>query len=154
MSERKPLSCRASGCAEVPFLGGLCRQHYDEADRRAQRRRAAIDALHTAVIDDRLPDDLALREELTRLRKWWDRACSAVQTKRDSALMPADEADYALEWCIALAQEIVDAERAARGGKKAEDTLACTRHWVWERFGNLEAGLRSNGIARSAGKSI
>lgn len=62
--------------------------------------------------------------------------------------MPADEADAALEWCIALAQEIIDAERAHRTGGRVSDKLEATRHWVWDRFNNLEAGRHSNGTAR------
>jgi hypothetical protein len=65
--------------------------------------------------------------------------------------MPLDEAEYALEWCIALAQEIVAAEYRLRNGLGISDLrLDFTRRWVWERFSNLEAGLRSNGLTRAA----
>jgi hypothetical protein len=60
-----------------------------------------------------------------------------------------DEAEYAIEWCIALAIEIVDAEMLYRNGEMPLDSLTHTRFWVWERFKNLENGLRSNGIERS-----
>ena len=62
--------------------------------------------------------------------------------------MPRDEADYAAEWCIALAQEIVEAERAVIAGKSIPVSFTLTGEWVWERFRNLEAGLRSNGASR------
>jgi len=65
--------------------------------------------------------------------------------------MPADEAEYATEWCIALAIEIVDAELALRDGRAVSNSLADTRAWVWERFNNLEAGLNSNGRPRTSG---
>jgi hypothetical protein len=62
--------------------------------------------------------------------------------------MPADEAEYALEWCIAAAQGIIDDERALRSGKKPESMSVHKRAWVWERFGFLARGLRSNGLPR------
>ena len=129
-------------------MGGLCQKHYDEDRARKLRRDVAIRALHTSAIDGRVPDDLALRDELYRLVEWWNRACTAVNTRRGSTQMPMDEADDALEWCIALAQEIVDAELAVRAGDKVSDSVASTGAWVWERFRNLEAGLRSNGTTR------
>jgi hypothetical protein len=60
-----------------------------------------------------------------------------------------DETKYAIDWCIALAQELVDAERASRTSAPFDPTkLEYTRQWVWERFGNLERGLMSNGVKR------
>jgi len=74
--------------------------------------------------------------------------CGVLQTERGTILMPRDEADYAAEWCIALAQEIVEAERAVIAGKSIPVSFTLTGEWVWERFRNLEAGLRSNGASR------
>ncbi|MFA5916259.1 MAG: hypothetical protein WC830_22145 [Burkholderiales bacterium] len=150
MKNRKSLSCRMPGCADATHLGGLCRKHYAEHEHQAERRRAANAALHAGTIDDRVPDVPALREEFNRLLEWWRRACQVVQTKRGTEFMPADEAEYALDWCIALAAEIIDAERAARAGAESPDSLESTRAWVWDRFRNLEAGLRSNGTVRTA----
>ncbi len=133
-------------------MGGLCEKHHTDQSGRAQRRDAAIHTLHTGAVDDRLPDDQALREELIKLREWWYRACRAVQTRHDTKFMPLDEAEYAIEWCIALAQEIINAELALRTGKTVSDSLATTRYWVWDRFKNLEGGLRSNGLSRDASK--
>ena len=62
--------------------------------------------------------------------------------------MPREEADYALEWCIALARELVAAELAIREGQEPGFSLETTRAWVWERFRSLKAGLRSNGLPR------
>lgn len=125
---------------------------HPENSRRAQGREMAKHALHTGKVGDRLPDDAALRDELSKLRKWWDRACLAVQTRHDGDLMPFDEAEYALEWSVSLAREIVDAELALREGKTVSDSLTATRYWVWDRFNNLERGLRSNGVERNADK--
>jgi hypothetical protein len=152
MTHGKPRSCREPRCDEAVHLGGLCQKHHEEDSRRSRRRDAAVGALHTLIIDGRLPEGPGLREELLNLRPWWDRACDAVQTNRGSQLMPLDEAEFALEWCISLAQEIVDAELAVRSGRTIENSLGYTREWVWERFKNLEAGRRSNGLARDAGR--
>lgn len=150
MRNRKK-GCRVYGCSEEVYLGGLCRKHVKEERLEAQRETAAMRALESLTIGGRLPDDLTLREELAQLREWWDRASIVVQTKREDELMPADEAKYALQWCIALAKEIVDAELALRDGRAVSASLGATRAWVWERFRNLTAGLRSNGLPRTVG---
>jgi choline dehydrogenase-like flavoprotein len=144
--------CRVSGCPEDPYLGGLCKAHHEKDAVHDRRRDAAVHALHTAMINDRLPDDPTLREELFQLREWWNRACLAVQAQRSGHLMPLDEAEYALEWSISLAQEIVDAEIAVRNGRPVGKSLDATRDWVWGRFRNLEAGLQSNGVPRRIGR--
>lgn len=66
-----------------------------------------------------------------------------------------DEAESTISCCIALVQELIDAERAIRAGKPFDVTmLNGTRQWVWERFGNLERGPMSNGgVARPERKS-
>lgn len=145
MARRKKLQC--SRCEEPPYLGGLCREHHAEYTEKQQKREAACKALHFCLVGGRLPDDPTLRDELLKLRKWWDRACSSVNGQiQDKVLL--DEAKYAVEWCIALAQEIVQAEEAMRDGRPVSYSLQATREWVWDRFSNLEAGLMSNGIKR------
>lgn len=89
-----------------------------------------------------------LRDELLRLITWWHRACNAVNYGRKDPVL-RNEAEYAVEWCIALAQEISDAELAFRNGESPSPALAVTRVWVWDRFRNLEEGLVSNGIKSS-----
>ena len=144
---RRRRECANQGCSKIPYLGGLCKEHYEEKAEKERRRDGAVNALHTATIADRLPENLELRDELFRLRNWWDRACNAVNyNRRDEVL--GDEAEYAIEWCIALAQEIVDAEIAFRAGNRPSSSLGATREWVWDRFRNLESGLMSNGVKR------
>lgn len=146
---RKQMQCRASGCNETRLhLGGLCRRHHEESVVREARRSAALDALETITVDGRLIQDERLREEVLRLRERWDQACRVVQWGKGETTMPLDEAEYALEWCISLAQELVDAEVAARDLGPPPARLDATRDWVWDRFRNLDAGLRSNGLAR------
>ncbi len=58
------------------------------------------------------------------------------------------EAAYAQEWYIALAKEIVSAERAVRSGRETDFMLEHTSKMVYERFNNLEKGLMSNGVPR------
>ncbi len=146
--KRRKNECCTDGCDEPTYIGSLCRQHHEERVREQSCREAAVNALHTMVIDGRIPEDNELREELLRLRQWWDRACRAATSNIKDHLL-RDEAEFALEWCIALAKEIVNAEMAFRQGEPSSSSLGATRHWVWERFRNLEAGLKSNGVARS-----
>lgn len=145
---RKEKRCGRYGCPSNPHLAGLCKEHYDEQVEKERRREGALTALHRGLIAERLPENPNLREELFRLRDWWFRICHAVNYDRKDTLL-GDEAQYAVEWCISLAQEIVDAEIAFRAGSMPSPSIQGTREWVWDRFRNLEAGLRSNGISRS-----
>lgn len=146
MSKRKRC-CSESGCDEPPQYMGLCDEHYAERQEKRKLRDAAVRALHSGGIDERLPDNPVHREELQRLRQWWERACFSVNHQiQDDVLL--DEAQYAVEWCIGLAQELVLAERASRAGEPGSCSLAGTQKWVWERFANLEADLMSNGVKR------
>lgn len=140
--------CRAAGCDELPYLGGLCERHHKEDKATARRRNDAIQLLHLSIIDSEPLRNSELREELTKLQSWWSRACLALQSQRPDPVLQ-DEADYVIEWCISLAQEIVDAERSARTGNLATaPNLEITRQWVWKRLANLERGLMSNGVCR------
>jgi len=71
-----------------------------------------------------------------------------LMMNKGTKVMPLDEALFAQSWCISLAQEIIDAELATRKGERFSQSLDITREWVWDRFKNLEAGLRSNGTKR------
>lgn len=68
--------------------------------------------------------------------------------QRGTKEMPLGEAEYAIDWCISLARELLDAEDAIAMGKKASSSLEITRAWVNERFENLESGRVSNGLPR------
>jgi len=108
-----------------------------------------VKALHYGLIDGALPSDAEIREELVRLRRWWQAACDSLISRIPHPSLK-DQAEPATSWCIALVQELIDAERAIRAGKPVDNTtrLNGTREWVWDRFGNLERGLMSNGVAR------
>lgn len=138
--------CRVYRCTESPHLGGLCKAHAAEASEKERRRNDALEVLHFGVIDKALPSDSTIREELKRLGVWWRAACDSLNYSIPHAVLK-DEAEAATSWCIALAQELIEAERAARAGEPFDPTLLnYTRQWVWERFSNLERGLMSNGV--------
>jgi len=122
--------------------------HAREAEVNAQREEDALELLHRCVIDGSVPSDPMIRDEFERLAPWWRRACDSVNNVLPDVILQ-DEARAAVHWCINLAKELVDAERAIRSGKTFDRTLLNhTRQLVWERFGNLERGLMSNGIER------
>jgi len=146
---RKEKECIKFRCLEPPYLGGLCQDHYEEDNEKRRRRKDALNALHMAQIEGRLPENPELRKELFQIRKWFFRACTALQHNREDEIL-LDEARYAFEWCISLAQEIVDAEIAFRNGEPPLSSLESVREWVWDRFRNLEKGLMSNGVKRHA----
>lgn len=81
---------------------------------------------------------------------WWRLACDVSNTERAHKKLPLDEAECAVEWCIKLAKAVLYANDQALAGQTNYPELETVRIWVWERFKNLEHGLRSNGLPRSA----
>ncbi len=141
--------CRQYGCSESPFSGGLCEQHNAESLKIKQRNDDAVYALHHSKVDGTSFVNTELRDEFYKLQEWWRRACNSVNYSRIDATLK-DEANYAVDWCIALTKELIDAERASRLNISFDElNLNATRQWVWERFNNLEKGLISNGVKRT-----
>lgn len=147
MGKKKQLICSKYSCYEYPYLGGLCEKHYEEQKNERWRRNAAIDVLSCGTASGFVLTNNELKKELEKIRIWWHRACSSVRCRQEDEVLQ-NETEYALDWCIALAEEIIDAEIAFRNGKEFPDSLKCAQEWVWERFKNLESGLMSNGVKR------
>jgi hypothetical protein len=147
MAKRRK-DCARLHCYERPFLGGLCERHHDEAERKRLRYDTALVALNTGRIDDEPVGEGALRDEFWRLRDWWSAVCNSMTSNREHPVL-RNETEYAVSWCISLAEYIVDEERDRRAGKEdAARAHQYLRRDLWERFENLERGLMSNGIAR------
>jgi hypothetical protein len=125
-------------CSEAPYSGGLCRVHNDEDLRRTKLRDAAITALHTGEVDGTFGVDGTLIDDLQQLRDRWSVVCNVVISGRDADLVPLEQAQYATEWCISLAEQIVEAQRAIIAGKAVASSLASTKSWVWERLRGIE----------------
>lgn len=93
-----------------------------------------------------------MRDESWRARDWWFDVCNHVNSEREHPVL-RDETEYAVSWCIALAEHIIDEERDVRAGKQAgAETHQYRRRHFWERFQNLSRGLMSNGVARPTTK--
>jgi hypothetical protein len=148
---KKRHECSAYRCSESPYRNGLCEAHYEENCKKSLRRNAAVNAFHLGVIDGRLAATQELREEFVKIKRWWDRACRATNNNFEDEVL-CDETEYALEWCIAIAQEIIDEELAYRLGRVGNPLSKEIKKIAWERFDNLEAGLMSNGVPRSNNK--
>lgn len=97
---------------------------------------------------DELLRDPSLREELEALRERWWVVCDVRISQRGRRELPLDEALAAEQWCVELAAELVDADRAIAEGRPTSPRLDYWRRETAERFANLDAGLRSNGTAR------
>ena len=149
MSRKKQPVCRQYRCDKPPLSNGLCHEHYEIHKHNEKSREEALEALHKAHIDGALPTNTSLREQLFQIQKWWFRACDSLNYNRKDPVL-LDEAQYALDWCISLAKEIVAAERAINSGQEPSWTLEHTSNWVYERFHKLEKGLMSNGVVRPA----
>lgn len=140
--------CRVGSCERLPFLGGLCEEHYREDQAKSRRDMEARELLFRSVVDNEPLQNIALQEELGRLQRWWERASRELRSPGAEAVF-GGEAEFAIEWCINLAAVMVEEERAARSGT-LETSLEeqSTRQWVWERFRNLGLGMMSNGLPR------
>lgn len=147
MPRRKISHCLKFGCDEPPYLGGLCEEHHNQEESRQTRRMYGRDLLLKSVVDGRILSNKELQLELSRLQRWWDRACRSVNFNRTDPLLQ-DEAEYAIEWCLSISASIVEEERIFRQQSELEPSLRLAREQVWMRFTNLEAGLMSNGIPR------
>jgi hypothetical protein len=147
MTRRKLPQCSRFGCYESPYAGNLCKEHYEEDLAKRRLREEALDLLHRFKVDGTALTKPEIREEYSRLERWWDRACRAVNFNRVDAVLQ-DEAEYAVEWCIAIATSLVEEERLFRQGISHDPMQKVYRDDVWARFSNLEAGLMSNGVAR------
>jgi hypothetical protein len=139
-------TCAKYRCDHPPYLGGLCEEHYREAEVKRVRRETALSALNSGAIDGQLPDAGPLRDEFWRVRDWWFDVCAYASSNREHPLL-RDETEYGVEWCIGLAEHIVDEERDRRAGKHDASHEYLRRH-LWERFENLQRGLMSNGVPR------
>lgn len=129
-------------------MDGLCREHHEMADRKHRRFMETDQVLHTGVIDGEDIRQGPLRDELQRVREWWGDICAAERTRREHPIL-REETQFGMDWCIAIAQEIVDAERDLRAGKPGDTEIRkYRRDQTWERFENLAKGLKSNGVAR------
>ena len=118
---------------------------YEEHEREQLLRSLAITALHTGTVNDGLIADLTLRDELDRIRKEWNLVCAVSISRRGNDLMPLKEVEYASEWCISLAANIIKAQRDIDAGDQISSNYERTRQWVWEQFRLLE--YASNGPA-------
>ena len=145
MAKRKV--CGRFRCEELVSVGGLCRRHFEKADQRHRRFMEAADVLHSGLIDKETIRPGSLREELQRIQKWWGEVCTAEIAGREHPLLK-EETRFGTDWCILIAQEIIDAERDVRAGKVGDtEVRRFRREQAWKRFENLEQGLMSNGIA-------
>ena len=133
-------------------MGGLCKEHHEEDLAEKRSREDALRLLHESKVDgSHLSNEETLTEYL-RLVRWWDRACRARNFDRFDDVLQ-DEAEYAIEWCIAISTSLVEEERLFRKGLKSDPMLKHYREDIWTRFHNLEAGLMSNGVRRAAART-
>jgi hypothetical protein len=143
----KQTFCKQSHCHEPADNTGFCKRHFDEDNLNSKRRTEAIEVLHFGKINGHKIQSPELLSEYSQIERWWSRACIANNFGTTDSILK-DEVEYALEWCISLAQIIVQEELEFRISGKYMNTNNYIRSEVWSRFKNLQAGLMSNGISR------
>lgn len=147
--QTKKRTCIIYNCKNEPYMTGLCEEHYKEDKIKKDRRDSAIRALHSYTINDTLPTNENLQMEFEQLCEWWHRVCTALNTNVGTTLMPLNEVLDAKEWCIILAQKIIDDELDYQSGKQKKNSFDLNREQLWNKFKNLEKGLTSNGLQRN-----
>jgi hypothetical protein len=151
MGKRKKV-CVRFRCNDQPFMAGLCKQHYNESIQKEARRQAGLEALNRTVVDGQIITAGPLREGLYRIQKWWSEVCSADTSGHEHPVLK-DDTSCAVDWCIGIAEYIVNEERHLRAGGKGDmSSYKYQRDRLWERFSNLERGLMSNGLVRPEGR--
>lgn len=148
MKSRKEVACKHPQCEEIAEVDGFCSEHLTEFNQKRKNRDEVVQVLHSSVLKGKLFQKPELKEEFKKIQKWWHRACDSVNHRREDPILK-DETQHALEWCIALALELVQEEKAFRDGDALNTASNFTRDWVWLRFKNIESGLMSNGVERS-----
>jgi hypothetical protein len=112
------------------------------------RRETALGTLEAGRIDNEPIRQGPLRDEFYRVQSWWRKVCDSVNSSRQHPIL-RDETENAVEWCIELAERIIDEERELRAGREVDSSShKYLRQSLWARFENLESGLMSNGVAR------
>lgn len=148
MARRRKSECSDPHCGLAIHAMGLCEEHYQERQRKSKLHDDAVRLLHRSELDDSYLTNPELRDELRRIQKWWYRTCDSLNFRRTDPIL-GDEAEHAFSWCIAVAEKIVESERAFRNGTpRSSNHLEYTKEWVYDRLCNLEAGLMSNGVPR------
>ncbi len=135
--KQKARRCRVDGCREMPHLGGFCLAHYEEDLRRGTLRDQAR-ALLFGKADGGGVSDHTLQEDLHELMGRWSFVCSAGISQRSNDLVPLEHAEYAADWCISLAEQIIEAQRAINAGMPVACSYENTKRWVWERLHGIE----------------
>ena len=142
MAKRRKV-CAEFRCDELVYAGELCQRHFEEDARNLRRFMAASNVLHTGLIDGEYIGPGPLRDELHRIQDWWRHVCAADIAGREHPVLK-DETRFGADWCIAIAQEIIDAERDRRAGKPGDtEVRKYLRDETWKLFENLERGLMS-----------
>lgn len=145
---RRRKRCRRANCEQEAASDGLCTAHAEEEHRESVRHDQAVAILHGSPTYAGPSLRGEFDAELRQLRRWWWRSCDAVNLGRAQPSIPLDEAEYAVAWCIKLAEALLIANEQALVGQDRHPELENARRAVWERFENLERGLRSNGLPR------
>jgi hypothetical protein len=143
----KPKHCRRFRCKIPLYRSGFCELHFHEDQKNQARRDSALRVLHTGLIEGALPKNSTLTSELEDVRKWWDRVCRTTNYGIEDKVL-VDEVEYAAEWCIAIAQEIIDEGKVLNEGKLPNHSSIHIKEIAWVKFKNLEKGLMSNGVPR------
>ena len=137
-------TCITPNCTSKPILNGLCEQHYLQGMQHKFERELTIEAVHTGLIDGKIPEKAALQAELQQVKTWWVQAYDALsQGKADSTFR--EETGQVPEWCLTIAKGIIDEEKAHRENRQQDSFLNFEKRHTLTFFNNMSAGLQSNG---------
>lgn len=137
---KKHSKCKARKCNETAQIRGFCRKHHEAQKNADELRQDGQLLLEKGRIDEGYAAVEWIKTDLLKLQPWWIRISVAMNLQNEDQDLK-DEAPYVKEWCIALAMEMVKAERASRAGTPWDQGKAeIIRDRVWRRLEGLEGG--------------
>ena len=141
-------TCITLNCTAKSILNGLCEQHYLQGMQHKFERELTIEAIHTGLIEGRVPEKAELQTELQQVKLWWNQAYGALSQGQADATFQ-DETEQVPEWCQTIAKGIIDEEKAYREQRQPDSFLNFEKRHTLELFENMAAGLMSDGKERS-----
>lgn len=131
MRKSKDRECSNQYCNESPYLGGRCRKHSEEHQRKAKEESDAIHLLHHGKIDNEIISNPELQTEYLKLANFWRDVCSSANFQKDYGAVPLCDSDFAVSWCEIIAKEVIRDERQYRknGNISRSRGYECIHSW-------------------------
>jgi hypothetical protein len=145
MKTRKGITtCIVYDCPNEPYLGGRCKEHYEEDQQKRESRESALHLLHLGMVDDQILTNNELKKKFQRISPWWKEVCFVINNHMATDKLSIVDANGLNELCISAAREIVEAERSFRTGDQIDDLPFSCLDRLMERIDELENKIKGS----------